>query len=412
MAAVFIGRFQPFHKGHLEAIKWILKEENNVSVVIGSLQESGTPKNPFSFKERKEMIGKTLLSEGIKNFKIFGLPDFFGDISWAKALLRVINLKPEEITAYTENSWTERCLENMKIRVVAHPLFWDKLSATKIREEISKNGNWKDLVPESIFNYLKDNHGEEKIKSSQALPENKIIKFIKEKVASSGAKGGVVGVSGGIDSALTAYLTKTALGKKTVFLWLPFVKECSFEKNIRLLEKKLKTKIKIIYLDEIMKGFLRSLPRGDKLSYGNLKPRIRMAILYYFANLHNLLVIGTTNKSEMEIGYLTKYGDGGVDIEPIANLYKTEVWDMAKRLNLPKEIIEAAPAAGLWPGQTDEKEIGLSYHQLDLVLKLLSQEFGEKEIFFLTGISLQKIRDIVSRKNKGLHKTQMPPVCL
>ena len=136
-----------------------------------------------------------------------------------------------------------------------------------------------------------------------------------------------------------------------------------------------------------------------------------MTILYYFANLHNLLVVGTTNKSEMEIGYFTKYGDGGVDIEPIGDLYKTEVIGMAERLKLPKEIIETTPTADFWSTQTDEKEIGLNYQKLDTVLKLLSQSLKEKEISFLTNISQGKIKDITERKRKNTHKLSLPSVC-
>lgn len=152
-------------------------------------------------------------------------------------------------------------------------------------------------------------------------------------------------------------------------------------------------------------------PKMDKIAKGNWKSRLRMATLYYYANLYNLLVIGTTNKSEMEIGFFTKYGDGGVDIEPIADLYKTEVIEMAKRLRLPKEIIETVPTPGFWKGQTDEKEIGLDYQKLDTILKLLSQDFEEKEISFLINISQDKIRNIIERKRKNAHKLSPPLIC-
>jgi NAD+ synthase len=136
-----------------------------------------------------------------------------------------------------------------------------------------------------------------------------------------------------------------------------------------------------------------------------------MAILYYFANLYHLLVIGTTNKSEMEIGYFTKYGDGGVDIEPIADLYKTEIIELAKRLKLPSQIIETIPTADLWPGQTDEKEIGISYQKLDTILKLLTQGFKGKEISLLVNLPRDKIKDIIERRKKNLHKLLSPPIC-
>lgn len=112
----------------------------------------------------------------------------------------------------------------------------------------------------------------------------------------------------------------------------------------------------------------------------------------------------------MEIGYFTKYGDGGVDLEPIADLYKTEIYEMAKRLKLPSEIIEVAPTAALWPGQTDEKELGLTYYQLDTALKLLSQGFLPDEVSYLANIDPGKMQKIVDRKKKNTHKLALPPM--
>ena len=135
-----------------------------------------------------------------------------------------------------------------------------------------------------------------------------------------------------------------------------------------------------------------------------------MGSLYYLANLKKALVVGTTNRTELEIGYFTKYGDGGVDIEPIADLYKSEVYEMAKRLKIPSEIIEVAPTAALWPGQTDEKELGMTYFQLDTILKLMSQGFDIETICSLTNTDPKKMQMILDRKKKNAHKMAMPPV--
>jgi len=411
MLPIFIGRFQPFHKGHLEAIKWILKREKRILIVIGSLQEFQIKDNPFSFKERKEMIEGSLLRVGIKNFKIYGVPDFFNDTLWTGKILEIAKLKKNEVTIFTKNFWTKRCFEKIGTRVKTHPLFFSQLSGVKIRKKIFKNERWKSLVPKEVLEYLKKIKGIGKVKLLQELPEKKIVKFIKKEVKRSELKGGIVGISGGIDSSVMAYLAKKALGEKVVFLWMPFVKNCLLQKNVLSLEKKLKAKIRKIYLEDAYRKFLKSVPKGNRISEGNLKSRIRMAALYYFANLYDLLVVGTTNKSEAELGYFTKFGDGGVDIEPIGDLYKTEVIEMAKRLKLPKEIIETTPTAELWFGQTDEKEIGLNYQKLDTILKLLSQDFKEKEISFLTNISQSKIKDITERKRKNTHKLSLPSVC-
>jgi NAD+ synthase len=411
MPAIFIGRFQPFHKGHLEAIKWILKKEKKVLIIIGSSQEFLTKNNPFSFKERKEMIEESLLTAGIKNYKIYGVPDFFNDILWAKTSLKILKLKPTEATVFTHNSWTKNCFKKGKVKVLPHPIFFNGLSGTEIREKIVKNKKWQHLVPGPILEYLKKNKGEERIKSSNVLPEKKIVDFIKEEIKETKAKGGIVGISGGIDSSVMASLAKKALGEKVIFLQMPFLKTCPLIDNVALLKKQLKIKVERFHIGDIYENFLKILPEGNKNTKGNLKPRLRMATLYYFANLFNLLVIGTGNKSELEIGYFTKYGDGGVDIEPIGDLYKTEIIEMAKRLKLPKQIIETIPTADLWPGQTDEKEIGISYQKLDTILKLLNQGFNAKDISFLTNISPNKIRNIIERKRKNAHKLSPPPIC-
>ncbi len=412
MPALFIGRFQPFHKGHLAAIKWILKKERNIFIIIGSNQIFPTKENPFHFKERKEMIERTLLKEGIKNFKIFGVHDYNNDELWAKKVLKATKTKPDTTLVFTCNPWTKRCFKKVGVEVRTHPLFFNKLSATKIRRKITVNKNWKNLVPKTVYDFLKKIDGEERIKKLSVLPEKKIINFIKEKVKEAGARGGIVGISGGIDSSVTAVLTKKALGNKAVFLHTPFIKNYSFQKNTFLLEKKIKIKVKRIYLGEAYKDFLRILPEGNRLTTGNLKPRLRMVVLYYLANLYNLLVIGTGNKSELEIGYFTKYGDGGVDILPLGDLYKTEVIEMAKRLGLSKEIIEAVPAADLWMGQTDEKEIGIDYQKLDAFLKISKRDLSKKETSFLINIPRNKIKSVLEMKRKNAHKLSLPPICL
>lgn len=156
MPAIFVGRFQPFHKGHLEAIKWILKREKLIFILIGSIQESLTKNNPLSFKERKEMIKNALLAEKIKNFKIYGIPDYSDDSFWAKKALQITKLKPKEVIVFTRNPWTRKCFEKIGVKVKPHPIFFNKLSATQIREKIRKNLKWENLVPKEISSYLKN----------------------------------------------------------------------------------------------------------------------------------------------------------------------------------------------------------------------------------------------------------------
>lgn len=202
--------------------------------------------------------------------------------------------------------------------------------------------------------------------------KNKIISWIKHKVKDSKAKGIVLGLSGGIDSAVVAALCKEAVGKNNVLvLYLPCNSHNQDLKDARLVARKLELKSKLVDLSGVYNNFLKVLPRAKGLALGNLKPRLRMSTLYYFANKLNYLVCGTGNKSELMVGYFTKYGDGGVDILPIADLFKRQVRKLAPELNIPENIITKAPTAGLWHGQTDEGEMGITYNELDDILDRL-----------------------------------------
>lgn len=189
--------------------------------------------------------------------------------------------------------------------------------------------------------------------------------------------GFVVGVSGGVDSAVVATLcSKTDLPTKLVALpCMQFGDDQSFEdvRLARLLADKLRLDlhehdIRLVW-NMTLGGLPSKGPDHDKIARGNLKSRLRMCILYYYANIYNLLVVGTTNYTEYIMGYFTKHGDGACDLEPIINLYKTEVYDLARRLEVPQEIIDRAPTAGFWQDQTDEGELGITYKELDSKLE-------------------------------------------
>ncbi|MEW6040016.1 MAG: NAD+ synthase [Elusimicrobiota bacterium] len=198
----------------------------------------------------------------------------------------------------------------------------------------------------------------------------KIVSWLRMKIKEASAKGIVVGVSGGIDSAVVAALCRMALGSSRVLcLILPCLTLDEEIKDAKSICKKLKLKYKIVNLTPVYKNMLKILPAADKIARGNLKPRMRMLTLYYFSNKHNYLVAGTGNKSELMLGYFTKYGDGGVDILPIGGLVKGEVLAVAREIGISEKIINKKPTAGLWPGQTDEEEMGLTYEYIDTELK-------------------------------------------
>jgi len=196
----------------------------------------------------------------------------------------------------------------------------------------------------------------------------KICSWFREVVNQAKAKGVVIGLSGGIDSSVVACLAKKALGEKVLGVIMPCYSSAIDEDYARLIAKMLKIKMERVSLNSIYDSILGVLPGGKKMVLANLKPRLRMLILYYFANSLNYLVAGTGNKSEVLIGYFTKYGDGGCDILPLGDLLKTEVRELAKELRIPKEIIERVPSAGLWENQTDEGEIGITYEELDGII--------------------------------------------
>ncbi len=147
--ALFITRAQPFHMGHLKVIKWILKKCDRIIIVIGSSQESKTDKNPFTIEERKEMINKTLKNEKIKNYRIIEIPDVYDDEIWVKSILK----KAKFNTVFTMNSWVKRCFEKFDVSVKKHPMF-DDISATKIRNEMRKSNEWKNLVPKEVVKII------------------------------------------------------------------------------------------------------------------------------------------------------------------------------------------------------------------------------------------------------------------
>ena len=250
-------------------------------------------------------------------------------------------------------------------------------------------------------------------KISYQETKDNIVNFIRSSIHGSGANGAVIGLSGGIDSALTAYLAVEALGKdKVLCLMLP---EKGISTKIDIDEAVEIAKIlgidhNIIEISQVLTSFSSAIPvfdRNVKTANGNLKARTRMCILYYHANLMNRMVVGTGNKTELLLGYFTKYGDGGVDIEPIGDLYKTQVRGLSRYLGVPLRIIEKTPTAGLWPGQTDESELGVSYEMADQILTMLVDE--KKKISGVKSKFPPGIVDKLARRVSLSEHKRMPP---
>lgn len=176
----------------------------------------------------------------------------------------------------------------------------------------------------------------------------------------------VLGVSGGIDSAVVAAILSRTFDRTRIHAYfLPEDGNDPNLKDVESLSKKYSLNIKTIEIGPVVKSISNIIGESDRRVNGNIKSRIRMVLLYAYANIHNALVVGTTNRTEFYTGYFTKFGDGACDIEPIMHLYKHDVREAAAFLDIPESIIEKKPSAGLYPGQTDEDELGMSYDELD-----------------------------------------------
>jgi NAD+ synthase len=248
-----------------------------------------------------------------------------------------------------------------------------------------------------------------------AKVQEEILQFIRKTVAGAGAEGAVIGLSGGIDSSVVGALLVSALGKDRVIGVLMPASHTPKEDNddARRLAKRWGIRTFEVGIDPIFSAFEKSLPKeGDaKIAHANVKARIRMIINYYFANTHSMLVAGTGDKSEDEIGFFTKFGDGGVDFLPIAHLYKTQVRELGAHLGLPERMVNKPSSPQLWPGHRAVDEIPLDYDQLDPVLAgLLDKKLTPAEVSRRTGVDLKVVEDVVRRHRNSAHKRAYPPV--
>jgi NAD+ synthase len=240
-----------------------------------------------------------------------------------------------------------------------------------------------------------------------------IGRFLRAHALGEGRDGVVVGLSGGVDSALVARLACDALGPEHVLgLLLPdAATPRSLVAETEAYGRGLGCEVRTVPIDPIERSFRAALPElSDRVSLGNTKARIRMTIVYAVARERHRLVAGTGNKSELLLGYFTKYGDGGVDLLPIGDLYKGEVWGLAEELGLPEAIRQRTPTAGLWEGQTDESELGVPYADVDRVLRGLERLTPEAGIVAATGLPAETVRALIARVEAHRHKRRLPPV--
>ena len=238
----------------------------------------------------------------------------------------------------------------------------------------------------------------------------RIQEGLKQKIAETNSNGVIFGLSGGIDSAVIAYLCNNAVKEKTLAVIMPDSKispESETSDAIKIVDA-LGLDYKLLDINSIHKEFNMVLEPEDR-ALGNLRARIRMNILYYYANLKNLVTLGSSDKSEFNIGYFTKFGDGAADVLPIVSLYKTQVRELARHLGIDENIITKKSSPHLWPNHEAEHEIGLEYEQIDVILhclidKKLSVEDTAKE----SQIDAALVEKIHSMYEKSEHKRINP----
>lgn len=232
----------------------------------------------------------------------------------------------------------------------------------------------------------------------------RIQRWIAEETARAGVSGVVLGLSGGLDSAVVAGLAARALGPENVLgVIMPAHSLPEDAADARLVAETFGIEHQTTDLASVFDAFLALLPDGPQLARANIKPRLRMIVLYYMANTLGRAVLGTGNRSEMMVGYSTKYGDSGVDLMPLGGVYKRQVYEIAREIGVPQRIIDRPPSAGLWAGQTDEIEMGVTYADLDRILEAMAE--GSE-----SGVAPDVVALVEGMVRNSEHKRRLPPL--
>ncbi|MEM0340650.1 MAG: NAD+ synthase [Acidilobaceae archaeon] len=245
---------------------------------------------------------------------------------------------------------------------------------------------------------------------------NYLSNFLREALAKAEKKGYVVGLSGGVDSSTLYALAVRAVGvERVVPVIIPDVEATPPEdlEDARELVESLGGKLLVVELNPIVDIYVRVLERlggvPDRLSLGNLKARVRMTILYYLANRFEMMVLGATDRTELLLGYFTKYGDGASDVAPLAIVYKTQVRELARKLGVSDKIASKPSAPRLWKGHTAEEELGLSFEVIDPILfSYVDLKASEEVTSEITGFSLDLVKRVTSMIERSRHKRELP----
>lgn len=237
-----------------------------------------------------------------------------------------------------------------------------------------------------------------------------LILFLKDEVSKAGLQKVTVGLSGGLDSAVVAILCKEAFGDNLNCVLMPsqFSSQASIDDALEVC-KKFDIKYEIISIEPMVSGFIKNM-NEDRLRIGNFSARMRMSVLYDVSSREKSLVVGTSNRSEILLGYGTIFGDTACAINPIGEIYKSDEFEFAKVLDVPESILNKAPSADLWEGQSDEEELGHTYKELDDLLKVMIDENKSKEELISMGFEEKFIDKISNRVKANAFKGKLPTI--
>jgi NAD+ synthase len=250
------------------------------------------------------------------------------------------------------------------------------------------------------------------MKINPVFVEKLLTRFIKEELHKFGYKKGILGLSGGLDSTVCAFLAARSLDAKNVIgLILPYKDTFAWDvKDAENIASQLHIESFLVDISPMVDAYFTKQPTESRVLKGNKMARERMSILYDFSARKKALILGTSNKTELLLGYGTIHGDMACAINPMGDLYKTQIRQLARYLKVPEKILKKKPTAGLWAGQTDEGELGLSYAKIDQILyELIDLKKTKKEVI-AEGFRKQDVENIIHLMKSSEFKRRMPPL--